>query len=68
MGTTQCKLRKEEQSLAIVKRDDSYLFVPWKNRMVEKIGNMRFILSLNAHRGQRERVMMSLLQRSKVKS
>ena len=33
------KLRKGEQSLAIVKRDDSYAFVPLENRMVKKIGN-----------------------------
>ena len=34
--------------MAIVKRDDSYSFVPWENRMVEKIGNIRFLVSFNA--------------------
>ena len=32
------KSRKGEQSLASVKHDDSYSFVPWENRMVKKIG------------------------------
>ena len=60
-----CKLRKEKQSLAIVKRDDSYLFVPRENRMVEKIGNVIYIKFEHASRTAWAPSTMMSLQRQK---